>query len=78
MANVKIVLNKSGVRELLKSSEMQSACQEQANAIMQRAGDGYVAEARNYPERSGYAVRTDSAEAYYDNLNNNTLLKVMQ
>ena len=40
-----------------------------------RAGEGYVMEDRNYPERAGAAVRVDSYEAYRDNLENNTLLK---
>lgn len=71
-------LKKAGVRELLKSGEMQAICMERARGVQAAAGDGYIAEPRNYPERSGAAVRVDSGDAYYDNLKNNTLLKALR
>lgn len=77
MLKAKIKLNGKGVRALLRSAEMQQICMEHANAVQQRAGEGYVVEKRNYPERSGAAVRPDNAEAYYDNLHHNTLLKAL-
>lgn len=78
MSDVKIVLNKAGVRELLRSDEVQEACKEYADKVLAQAGDGYVEEERDYPERKGYAVRADSAKAVYDNLKNNTLLRALQ
>lgn len=78
MARVKFKLNKAGVRELLKSPEIATECAKHAEATAAAAGDGYVVEPRNYPERSGYAVRADSFKARKDNLNNNTLLKSLR
>ena len=78
MSKVKFELNKAGVRELLKSTEAQGICMQYANATLNRASvssDGYVVETRNYPERSGAAVRSDTYEARRDNYDNNTLLK---
>ena len=74
-------LDGAGVRELLKSPEMQQECMRHANATLAAASgssDGYVAEPRNYPERSGAAVRADTFEARLDNANNNTLLKSLR
>ncbi len=78
MSKVKFELNKAGVRELLKSSGAQRECMRYGNATLQRAlnsSDGYVVETRNYPERSGVAVRASTYEARKDNYENNTLLK---
>lgn len=78
MAKVKFKLNKNGVRELLHSPELVAECKKHADATASAAGEGYVAESRTYASRSGYAVRTDSFEAYKDNLDNNTLLKSLR
>lgn len=75
--NVQIVLNSAGVRELLKSDAIAAACKEQADAVAARAGDGYIVEQRNYPERTGYAVTAETDEARRDNYNHNTLLKAL-
>lgn len=77
MNKVKFKLNRAGVRELLKSKEMQAICTEYAHRVQSRAGDGYVVEGRHYSERVGAAVYPSDAKAYYDNLNNNTLLKAL-
>lgn len=73
----KFVLDKKGVRELLKSSEIQQECMNRAVAAAGQCGEGYAAEPRNYPERSGAAVRAVTYSARRDNLKNNTLLKVV-
>lgn len=77
MANVKIELNDAGVKELLKSQEIKEACREVADRVQRSAGEGFVLEERNYPERSGYSVRVDSAEAARKNSKHNTLLKAL-
>lgn len=77
MSKVKIKLNSQGVRELLKSPEIASACEEQARAVAARAGSGYEVEQRNYPERTGFVVSAETDEARRDNLKNNTLLKAL-
>lgn len=73
----KFVLDKKGVRELLKSAEIQQECMKYAYAAAGRCGEGYAVESRNYPERSGAAVRADTYKARKDNLKNNTLLKAV-
>ena len=77
MSKIKIVLNRKGVRELLKSQPIADACGEQAEQVKARAGEGYEVRQRNYPERTGYAVIAETDEAKRDNLKNNTLLKAL-
>lgn len=76
-SKVKIVLNDAGVRELLKSSEISEACRSAATGVQARAGEEYILEERNYPERTGWAVRPGTVAAHRDNLKNNTLLKAI-
>lgn len=79
MANqFKFVLNRDGVKELLKSSELQNECRNLAEKVRAAAGEGYVVEDRNYPERSGAAVYPETTEANFDNLKNNTLEKAFR
>lgn len=77
MSKIKIVLNRKGVRELLKSQPIADACKEQAEAVEGKAGEGYEVRKRNYPERTGYIVVAETDEAKQDNLKNNTLLKAL-
>jgi len=78
MGKVRFKLNKAGVRELLKSPGIVSECRKHADATAAAAGDGYTVEQRNYPERSGFAVRADTFKARRDNMDNNTLLKALR
>ncbi len=41
MSKMRFKLNRAGVRELLKSPEMQAVLTDKANGIRNRAGDGY-------------------------------------
>lgn len=77
MSNVIFKLNRAGVRELLKSKELQSECQRYANNVYAQVSgiEGYHMEPRNYPERNGYAIYASEYPAISDNLKNNTLLK---
>ena len=78
MANVKIVLKKAGVREMLRSNEAQGICEEYANRAVQRLGDGYKTEKRNYPERKGAIVLPMTYQAKKDTLNNNSIIKALR
>lgn len=78
MSNTKFKLNRSGVRALLKSEAMAHVCQKYASSALQRCGDGYEMERRNYPNRTGYVVRADTYQAKKDNLDNNTLEKAVR
>lgn len=74
---VKIKLNPAGVRELLKSAPIAGACDEQAQVIRGKAGEGFEVQKRTYPERTGAAVVAVSSEARKRNYKENTLLKAM-
>lgn len=74
---VDLKLNSDGIQELLKSDAIASTCKEQADAIAERAGEGYEVTSRQYPERTAYAVSAVTKEARQDNLKNNTLLKAI-
>lgn len=78
MSKIKFKRNGYGVRAILKSSEVQSLCQEEADKMASAAGPGYVSEPRNYAQRSGAAVYPSNADAWRDNLKNNTLEKVIR
>ncbi len=77
MGNVRIELNSAGVRELLKSAEIESACRAQAEAIAARAGGGDEVTTYTGKPRVNASVHAATKEAYRDNLKNNTLLKAV-
>lgn len=68
-------LNKAGVRELMRSSEMMDAVTGYAQQIRSRAGDGYEISQFVGKNRVNASVFADTYEARKDNLENNTLLK---
>lgn len=75
MAKVRVVLNRSGVRELLKSDAMAQACKEQADAIKNRCGDGYESDVYTGKNRVNAMVWPESAKARQDNSHDNTILR---
>lgn len=78
MDKFKIVLNREGVRALLKSEEMMACIQELADDITNRLGDGYITSAYTGRNRVNVSVGTNTKEAYQDNLENNTILKAVK
>lgn len=73
-----IELNSVGIRELLKSAEIQSALNETAEAVARRAGSGYkVVPGTLGKTRANVRVQAATKEANKDNLENNTLLKAL-
>lgn len=77
----KFELNRAGVRELLKSSEMQAVISEHTDRIRSNAegmtGLEYESNVRNGSNRVVGTVSAGSAHAYYENLKNNTLLRAL-
>lgn len=72
---IRIKLNRSGVRSLLKSPEMESIISEACSAIASKAGSGYKSDTKKGRNRiQGRVVPADHS-AYKDNMENNTLLK---
>ena len=78
MSNVKIQLNRAGVRALLRSEEMQAMLPKIAAAAAARCGDGYEAGSYIMPTRAVARVSAVSAAAKRDNLQNNTILKALK
>lgn len=78
MAKVKIVLNKSGVRELLQSDEMKAICEERANRALGKLGDGYTVTSMSGASRVNASIYAESATAKRENAENNTILKALR
>ena len=78
MSNFVFKLNRAGVRELLKSSEIQAVLTDKANGIRNRAGDGYESDIYVGKNRANAMVYADSIKAKRDNKKNNTLLKAVK
>ena len=78
MAKIKVELNRAAVRsQLLKSSEMQSICQELAQGIASRCGSGYAVDTHVGKNRVNAMVYEDTYEAHLDNKRHNTILKAV-
>ena len=77
MSNVTFKLDKTGVRELLKSEGVYGECKKVAQSALAKCGDGYAVHDVRYPERSGAAIAATTMRAVNDNKKNNTLLKAV-
>lgn len=77
MANFSFELNRSGVSELLKGTEMQSICSQAADRVLQQCDGDYVAETTVKGTRVVSTVRVNSAHAYYSNRKHKTLQKAL-
>ena len=78
MPKTKIVLNSAGVRAMLQSPEMQAMLSERAQAIAERAGNGYETDVFVGKTRANASVFASTEDAMKDNLDNNTLLKAVR
>lgn len=78
MAKVTIKLNRSGVRELLRSKEMMSICEEHANDALGRLGPGYTVTTMTGKNRVNASLYAESYKAKRDNMKNNTILKALR
>lgn len=78
MSKVEIKLNRAGVRELLKSADIQAECKKHADAMVNSLGEGY--EAYNYEgkNRNGAGVHTVTYEAAKENMERNTILRALK
>lgn len=85
MANVKVVPNRAGYKELLDSAAVQSYCQGRADAIAQSANskldpndgyeyDGFEVKKWQGKLTTGYVIRTKTDHARASQNKNNTLL----
>lgn len=77
MAKTKFELNRSGVRELLRSPEMMAVCQGYANRALSSLGAGYGISTMTGRNRVNAEVRAETFAARKENLENNTILKAL-
>ena len=77
MDKVKIELNSSGIRQLLKSEEMGQMLKQQAEQVRARCGSGYSTDLYQASSRVIAGVFAETAEAAKQNSRENTLLKAL-
>ena len=77
MGNVKVELNLKGINEVMKSSEILSACQAAGQAVAQAAGSDYGTESGTINYIAYCNVFPDSKEAAKENYEENTILKAV-
>ncbi|MGM9593130.1 MAG: hypothetical protein ACI3U8_02135 [Candidatus Onthomonas sp.] len=75
---VRVVLNKTGVRQLLQSKEMRGVVEGRAAEAVNRLGDGYEMSSMTGHDRAHAFVRAVSYEAMEECLEDNTILKVLR
>lgn len=75
---VKVVLNRSGVREMLRSDEMVQICREYADAAQSRLGEGHEVTCRKGKNRANAEVAAVSRKAKKENVKNNTIMKAVR
>ncbi len=78
MSNVKVKLNRSEVKKLLKSQEIMNICTQHAFAAKNRLGEGYEVTYRTGKNRVNASIMAVTATAQHDNLKNNTILKALK
>lgn len=77
MAKVKVELNRSGVKALLKSEEMMQICKDHAYSAKTKLGDGYSVSTRKGKNRVNASVGAVTPEARRENSKHNTILKAV-
>lgn len=77
MSKVKFELDRSGVKELMQSSEAMSICREYAEQVRARAGEGFEVTTMVGKTRANASVHAETYEARKKNHDENTLLKAL-
>lgn len=78
MSKITIRLNRSGVRRLLKSPEMQNGLASLAFAAQNRLGEGYEASYYTADTRVVAEVSAESYAARKENADTNSILKALK
>lgn len=78
MGKMKFKLNRKGVSELMKSTEMQEVLKGHATGIRNRCGDGYEQDIYVGKSRANAMVSASTYQAKADNFRNNTILKAVK
>lgn len=77
MSKVKVILNRSGVRALMQSPEMQKICTDYANAALSKLGSGYEVTSMVGKTRCNAEIAAVSRAARKENAKNNTIMKAV-
>lgn len=77
MAKFKFELNRSGVRELLQSPEMEAICEEYANNALNSLGDGFEVSTYVGRTRVNASIIATTFEARKENSKTNCILKAV-
>ena len=77
MSKNRFVLNRAGVAQLLKSSEMQSGLKTKAKIIREQCGDGYEQDIYVGKNRANAMVSAETIKAKRSNAKHNVLLKAV-
>lgn len=78
MAEVKIELNREGVRALLRSPEMMAVCKGRADAARGRLGAGYEVTTYTGKNRVNAQIAARTSAARRENAKSNTILKALR
>ena len=78
MGNVKFKVNLKGLRELMKSSEMQAALDDAGEQVAKIAGSDYATEGKTGRYMGFSNIYPNSKRAAHENFVDNTLLKALQ
>ena len=73
----KVKLSYTGIGQLLRGEEMKNLMTQFGSDRAHRAGDGYNFRVHNTGQRQVVNIFPETYEAYKDNLQNNTLLKIL-
>lgn len=77
MSKHKFKLNRSGVRELMKSDAMIEVLNKYATVVKNNAGDAYESDVHRGKNRANVAIYPASKKAKKECMKNNTLLKAL-
>lgn len=74
----KIKLNRGGVRQLLRSEEMQQICNDFAFEAKAKLGDGYDVTYRRGKNRVNASIGAVGADAIRENKRDNSIIKALK
>ena len=75
MSKGNLVLRSNGIREMLRSQDLLTVCEQYANQMGASLGDGYSVSTYIGPNRCNASVHAVSEKAQQDTMDNNTMLK---
>lgn len=75
---VRVVINKTGINELMKSDEMQKMLKEKADDIVRNLGGTYETDTYVGKTRANASIVTHDSATYHRNLKDNELLKALR